>query len=200
MQKTLNEEQHFPTLKRISQISIVHCGPAVLRMLMSFQGVRIYQRDIVSRLGISDRIKSHGMNVYELASAVNLLAPDLQFWYKDHATVSDISILINEYEIPVGVEWRGEFLEDYDGDDGHYSIVTGIDISKNKITIADPYPSFSDYDREFSIDVFVPMWWDTNEIINTETGVAEIVEDKHLLFIITQKGETFPHELGLKTL
>ncbi|HEY3345058.1 MAG TPA: hypothetical protein VGJ97_09035 [Anaerolineaceae bacterium] len=188
---------------RFTQISESHCGPAVIQMLLSNLGIEVSQEAVASAGGAANLIALNGMRVDQLARAVRLLAPQAQFWCKDHATPSDLSRLVNDFQTPVGVEWQGLFedrLEDEseEGDYGHYSAVIIVDEDNGQVVIADPYKDFRNQDRIFSLGWFVTRWYDFNEVEDAKTGRRRTVEDRRLLFIITPADKTFPRELGMR--
>lgn len=83
--------------------------------------------------------------------------------------------------------------EDY----GHYSIVTYVSRKKKELIIVDPYKDFSSQDRIFSFEEFRERWYDFNEVPDPETGRSRLVEDYHMLFVVTPVTEPFPLELGM---
>jgi hypothetical protein len=188
---------------RFTQISESHCGPAVVQMLLSNLGIEVSQQAIAASGGAADLIELNGMRVDQLARAVRLLAPQAQFWYKDHASASDLTRLVNDERYPVGVEWQGLFedrLEDEseEGDYGHYSVVIIVDEHNRQVVIVDPYKDFRDQDRLFDLDWFVTRWYDQNEYPDPLTGKKLTLEDRQMLFIITHADEAFPRELGMR--
>jgi predicted double-glycine peptidase len=191
------ENSAFPSMKRVRQISTAHCGPATVKMLISYLGIKVLQRQIVEVMEARKKLRTHGMTVRELAIAVERLFPELQFWSKEDSSLADLAAVVNKYKYPVGVEWQGEFEEYSDDDDGHYSVVTEIDLSTNRVMLSDPYWLFAGSDRHFSVRDFEERWWDTNEIIDKVNRKRFYVEDFHLMFIVTPKNVTFPEELGM---
>jgi len=205
MLNNLKNNQPFPSLKRTAQINSFYCGPASIQMLLSMYQIEINQEMLVSALNIQNKIRSHGMTIAEMGEFVSQFYPQLQFWFKSNATVSDLSQLINEYSIPVGVEWQGVFdypdeesYDDEDDDPGHISIVTAIDTNDNYILIADPSQHYAGVDRKFSVLQFIRRWWDINEVIDPITNKRQEVDDYHCLFVITPKEDSSPEKLGLK--
>jgi hypothetical protein len=190
---------------RVTQISEAHCGPAVIQMLLANLGIEVTQEEVAELGGATELIDLHGMRVDQLALAVRLISPNVQFWYKDHAKLRELITLVKNYKYPVGVEWQGLFgSEDDDDDDddsdyGHYSVVTHVDTKRKELIIVDPYKDFVSQDRIFSFDTFTSRWWDTNEITDPETGQERLVPDYHMMFIVTPKEATFPAQLGMKT-
>ena len=103
MQEKSSDPKTYFQMKRISQITDSHCGPAVLQMLLSNVAVSATQEDIALAAGVKDVIEMHGTRVDQLALAVKTLAPQMQFWYKDHAALDDVYTLVIQHRYPVGV-------------------------------------------------------------------------------------------------
>ena len=191
-------------VNRICQISEAHCGPAVIQMLLGHLGIFVTQEEVAEAGEVIDRIEIHGMRVDQLALAVQRLTPTTQFWFKKNAKFEELVELITVHKYPVGVEWQGVFTteededEDEEDDYGHYSVISHIDLEKKELIIVDPYKDFVSQDRIFSIDTFIDRWWDTNEVIDPRTGKAKLVEDYHMMFIVTPKEVTFPQKLRMK--
>lgn len=189
-------------VKKTTQITESHCGPAVVQMLLSYINIHISQKRITEAAGAEKTIKKHGTRVDQLAQAVKKLHPNLQFWYKKQAKLDDIRTLLRKYQYPVGVEWQGIFGDTLknnpDTDFGHYSIIVEIIDKKREIIIADPYKDFTYRDCIVSTYRFGRRWWDFNEVKNSNNGKKRMQKDNRLLFIITPPDTTFPKILGLK--
>lgn len=193
----------FPQLPRLRQLKISYCGPAVLAMLLKFQGVTTDQEKIVKATGVALKIKERGMTIAELALATKRLTPHLQFWFKRYATLDELSQLVNLYHYPVGVEWQGVFTyenkqEKSDDDPGHYSVVTKINRQQNYLLLADPFKDYAGQDRRFRLLTFERRWWDINQVIDPKTQRRHQVDDYHALFIITPQKEIFPKKFKMK--
>jgi hypothetical protein len=198
-------------LPRFTQISESHCGPAVVQMLLSNLGIDVSQEAVAEAGGATQLIELNGMRVDQLALAVHRLAPQVQFWSKDHSTLEELIEIVKRYHYPVGVEWQGVFEDpDEENDDtdkgeseeedyGHFSVVTHIRPKKKQLIIADPYKDFISQDRIFSFSEFEQRWWDFNEVEDPETGRKRLVEDYHMLFVIIPPGETFPLRLQMQS-
>lgn len=200
---------HLPVFKQISES---HCGPAVIQMLLDNLGITVTQEAVAEAGGATELIELNGMRVDQLALAVRNLAPEVQFWYKEHARLSELVRLVTHFRVPVGVEWQGVF-EDEDeesdgntvegeetGDDdyGHYSVVTYANRREKKFIIADPYKDYYSQDRIFSFEEFEGRWYDFNEVTDPITGKTRVVKDDHMMFILTRKGDIFPLELKME--
>ena len=191
-------------VNRICQISEAHCGPAVIQMLLGHLGIFVTQEEVAEAGEVMDRIEIHGMRVDQLALAVQRLAPTTQFWYKKNAKFEELVELNTVHKYPVGVEWQGVFTteededEDEEDDYGHYSVIPHVDLERRELIIVDPYKDFVSQDRIFSIDSFISRWWDTNEVIDPRTRKAKLVEDYHMMFIVTPKEVDFPQKLKMK--
>jgi hypothetical protein len=178
-------------------------------MLLSYLNVEVRQEAVAREGGATDLIELNGMRVDQLALAVRKLAPQTQFWYKDNSQISELAKLVSRYYYPVGVEWQGVFddpetnsdddgTETEDDDFGHYSVVTHVHPRKKQLIIADPYKSLILQARIFSYQEFEERWYDFNEVIDPESGRPKLVEDYHMMFIITPIEEVFPLKLGMK--
>jgi hypothetical protein len=188
---------------RFTQIGESHCGPAVIQMLLHNLDIAVTQQAVTEAGGASDKIAQQGMRVDQLGLAVQKLAPQTSFWFKEHTTIEELVQIVTDYNYPVGIEWQGLFedtLEDEteDGDYGHYSVVTMADSKSRKLVIVDPYKDFRSQDRIFTFEFFISRWWDINDFPDPLTGKENLVEDRQMLFIITPEEETFPQLLGLK--
>jgi hypothetical protein len=166
-------------------------------MLTGYIGKDIPQQRYVDILNIGEKLKTHGMTVAEMGEALKLLDPTLRLWYKQNSRIEDIYRLNTDYNYPVGIEWQGIFYQYSDGDDGHYSVVTGLDLTSLKIYIADPYEVFAGKDRTIKLGRFIPRWWETNEIIDPVSNKKNIVEDIRMMFIVTHAHEDFPLKLNM---
>lgn len=193
----------FPQMKRVRQINEYYCAPASLEMMLSFWGLTINQEEIVTAADVSQRIRTHGMLLSEVVTAVNKLAPGYLCWYKREATIGELSSLINTYQLPVGVEWQGIFdnvddseiaaagYVDDDDDPGHYSVITGISTSDNWLTLANPYLN-KGTDDQLSILEFERRWWDINTAIDPYTHKSHQIDDYRAMFVITPQTDSTP--------
>jgi len=167
-------------------------------MLLARLGVIVTQEQVAEAGGVCDTIDENGMRVDHLASAVRQLAPQLRFWFKTHASLADLKSIVMDHHYLAGVEWQGIF-EDGDDDPGHYSVVTFVDEEHQEIWIADPYRDYFEQDRVLPISVFLGRWWDTNEVYDPNAGGSTLVQDYHMVFVVTPRHKLFPEMLGLKT-
>lgn len=197
----------FPNFERIHQRTASHCGPACLTMFTRFLGKNIDQDQFVEEAGLNwDQFLKYGMTIHDMARAINILAPDLVFWYKTDVSISELARITEEFKYPVGVEWQGVFDgeddfedqysdDDYEDDDeGHYSVVVHVSTKENLIRLIDPYFG---KDKEYSIREFENRWWDENVVVDPRTNRQKDEYDNHLVFLVTPKGVSFPEELGM---
>jgi ABC-type bacteriocin/lantibiotic exporter with double-glycine peptidase domain len=183
----------FPKMKRVKQSTSSHCGPAVVEALFSFLGVKVSQASVVKSLRADKKIKKVGLNVDDLGAAVKKLGKGkYAFWKKSGSTMSNLSLIVNKYQYPVGVEWQGVFYEYADGDNGHYCVVTRVSKEGGYLRLADPFFKFAGVDRKFTLKNFQKRWWDVNLV------GKKSVTDKRMLFVITPKEDSWPKKLGLK--
>jgi hypothetical protein len=189
----------FPGMKRVRQIDVYSCGPAVISALFSFLGIKVSQRKVITSLRAQNKIKSTGLNMKDLAKASNAIGKkEFVFWKKAGGKISELEAIINKYKFPVAVEWQGVFYEDEDEDNGHYGIITVIDKKAGFLRMADPFLKFAGVDRRFRIKDFEKRWWDENEIRISGTSKTRVLADKRMMFVITPAGATWPKKLGMK--
>lgn len=192
-------------LPRVSQQTDSHCGPAVLELLFSHIKKSFTQDEIVAAAGATKTVIAQGTRPAQLAKAVAKLTPQFQFWFKQNATVQDLEVLVHTYQCPVGVNWQGLFYDTPEqekkrrGDDnGHYSVVTDINLLKDQITITDTYREYSKKPRKFSLEWFEGRWTDSVIDIDKQTGKRSFTQTQNFIFILAPKQATFPKRLGMQ--
>ena len=172
-----------------------HCGPATIEMMYSFYGVSLSQDAVAETIGDVGRITERGCSVDELAQAVEALTPEYILLGKLCATIEDLRVLTGQYCLPVGVEWRGRFLEP-DGhiwEEGHYSIITRVNEDADTLDVIDPYApgvnllSLNEY---IPVEVFRERWWDTNPIpLSDDPDDVVEIRDEQLLFVLVPRSQ-----------
>lgn len=193
-------------LQPVVQQTDSHCGPATLQILFAFLNKSITQDQVVEAARVKSRLTKHGMRPDQLARAVAILAPDLQFWFKEHTTSRELATLIHEYQWPVAVNWQGLFYDTVEeekqknphGEHGHYSIVTDINVDEDKIVIMDPYSEYYSKPRQFSLTWFKKRWWDVDHEVNRKTGQKNSIKTQKLIFIVAPKDTEFLHKLKMQ--
>jgi len=119
------------------------CGPASLKMVLNYFGVRKSERELAKLIGCT-RVKG--------AEAKNLLKAAEKLGFKgsikDFSEIEDVKKYVQKKKIPVIVDWFSE-------DEGHYSVVVGID--KKNIYLQDPELGRI---REIDIETFKRVWFD----------------------------------------
>ncbi len=189
----------FPAMKRVKQIDVYSCGPAVISALFSFLGKRVSQKGVIVSLRAKNKIKSLGLNVKDLAKASNAIGrKKFVFWKKTEGKISDLDTVINTHKFPVGVEWQGVFYEDEDEDNGHYGIITALDKKAGYLRMADSFSKFAGVDRRFRIKDFEKRWWDQNEIRVAGTSKRRVLTDKRMMFVITPVDTSWPKKFRMK--
>lgn len=190
----------------LSQETDSYCGPAVTQMLLSHLGAKVTQEEIITTAKIRSRIMRLGARPDHLAKAVALLAPQTQFWFKQATKTQDLVDLVKKYKFPVAVNWQGLFYpseeeqvkKNKSDENGHYSVVIGIDVKKDCILIADPYSEYAKAPREFSLKWFEKRWWDVVHEKDRKTGKKLAIKTHRFAFVITSKKATFPKKLQMK--
>ena len=182
-----------------------YCGPTVLEILFSHFGRSVSQDHVVIAADMVESIIGRGCRIDELGVAITRLAPDFVLLAKYHSSVDDVARLTADHNLPVGVEWRGTFLEP-DGtiwEEGHYSVLTGVDWETETITLVDPfYPgtNLASKGGVISIADFEARWWDENDVpLPDDPTTTENIETWGLMFVLapTAQAEALA-QLGLR--
>ena len=132
-------------LKPFSQTS-GFCGPACVKMILNYFKVGDCEEREIADLALATR--ERGTSLRGFIKVANYFY--LQLTVKNNSKISDLSYCISK-KVPAIVDW---FLED----DGHYSLVTGLDLDEEKIVIIDPADDH--HRREVSITWFTKVWFD----------------------------------------
>lgn len=194
------------SLPPVTQQTDSHCGPAVIQILLSYLKKSVTQDQVVDAAQVKTRLKKHGTTPEQLAKAVHRLAPDVEFWSKQKTTKRDLAALLHNFRWPVAINWQGLFYDTLEeeklkhptGNRGHYSVVLGVDVEKDSITILDPYREYSAQPRVFSLKWFEKRWNDEDCEKDPKTGVEKMVKTKRMIFALIPKGNTFPKDLGMQ--
>ena len=120
-----------------------YCGPACLKMVLGYFGVKKSERELVRLTGATQK---SGIGARGLLKAARQLG--FRGFAKDSATFGDLRNCVMRRRIPVIVDWFSE-------DDGHYSVVVGID--RERIVLADPENGRR---RAMPLSVFRRVWFD----------------------------------------
>jgi hypothetical protein len=163
----------------------------------------VTQNDVIQAARITKWIEQYGTQPRHMTKAVRKLAPDLEMLFKNKSSIDDLVTLVAKKSWPVAVNWQGLYYDtpeeepSYPGpDNGHYCIVVDIQPHKDKITLLDPYPDFSQKPRTFSLSWFENRWWDIAEEKDTKSGKRKKIVTDKLLFMVTPADATFPQEVG----
>ena len=120
-----------------------YCGPASLKMVLGFFGVKITEKKLVEITGCARSRGVRAEGIVRAARKLGFLAK-----IKDFADLKDINEWVNRKRIPVIVDWFA-----FKG--GHYSVVSGMD--KENIYLEDPSLG---HRRALKLTTFKRLWFD----------------------------------------
>ena len=130
-----------------------YCGPASLKMVLGFFGVKITEKKMIEISGCS---QTRGIRAEGLVRAARKLGFHAKI--KDFSDLKDIYEWVNKKKIPVIVDWFA-----FKG--GHYSVVSGID--KENIYLEDPSLG---HRRALKLNTFKRLWFDfPNEYLKSKS-------------------------------
>ncbi|MBI4148608.1 C39 family peptidase [Candidatus Woesearchaeota archaeon] len=119
-----------------------YCGPACLKMVLEYYGIKKTERELARLAGTSARWGTPARGLLKAAHRLGLTGI-----VKDNAQISDIRKYISK-KIPAIVNW-------FSTDEGHYSVVVGID--KKLIYLQDPELAAI---RKLDLVMFKRVWFD----------------------------------------
>lgn len=128
------------------------CGPAVLKMILEFYGIRKSEKELARLAGTTFKA---GTNANQMQSVLRCFG--LKTKIKDNSTFDDIKRNLRK-NIPVIVDWFTHGRRDYPDSmvaEGHYSIVVGLD--KSYIYLQDPEIGKL---RKIKREDFLKVWFD----------------------------------------
>lgn len=119
-----------------------YCGPASLKIVLDFYGVKKSEKELAQMCGAAAR---HGMEAKSFKKAARRFG--FEILIKDFADFQDVAFYLKK-KIPVIVDW-------FSKDDGHYAAAVGLD--KKFIYLADPeFGKIRKMDRK----IFRRVWFD----------------------------------------
>ena len=150
IKRVILESENLPKLLDVPhylQSDDSTCGPASLRMVMSFYGLDLSEEDLAGACGHSYEL---GCKSEDMACAARELG--FEVLLKNNSTIDELSRLVNA-GVPVIVDW-------FCGDppEGHSSVVIGV--SEKNIYILDP---FLEEMRVVAKEDFRRCWFDFYE-------------------------------------
>ncbi len=118
------------------------CGPASLRMVFDYYGLKLSEKELAQKSGAS---VSKGASPDDLIKAVK--SSDWHGFFKEGGRLKELEYFVSR-NMPVVVDWFSEY-------EGHYSVVTGVD--RKFVYLADP--EFGRINKIFR-DRFLNVWFD----------------------------------------
>ena len=124
----------------------VSCGYAVIEMFSAWDGGGITEESLYDEYG--KVVTSTGQS---FCDEMNKRFPEYETTMRKYLTDSELLGVVYAClteGVPVPIEWAAKYGDEWTL---HYSLVTGLDIPGNKVTIANPYG----YVEEISLDEFL---------------------------------------------
>ena len=124
----------------------VSCGYAVIEMFSAWDGGGITEESLYDEYG--KVVTSTGQS---FCDEMNKRFPEYETTMRKYLTDSELLDVVHAClaeGVPVPIEWAAKYGDEWTL---HYSLVTGLDIPGNKVTVANPYG----YVEEISLDEFL---------------------------------------------
>ena len=160
-------------VKSLKQRTTYTCGPGTLRTILKFYGINVSEKELVVEGEIEENGTSHAQ--------MKLLARkyNFSFYSKSNATIDNLKKYLKR-KVPVIVDYQ---LGQNSGNNGHYSVVYGID--DEYVYLADPSNYIEGDNKKFStntkiqIDKFLENWWDPDDNKKETTHWLCIIKPKN---------------------
>lgn len=112
----------------------VSCGYASIEMISSFYGKRVTEDELDARNGAVSTASTGGF-----LKEINKCIPSKTF--EEHTYLKNDELLKNIHDSlknnnPVAIEWAAKYENEWTL---HFSVVSGLDLSQDKVTIYNPY-------------------------------------------------------------
>ena len=140
-----NQKVEITNLNLVKQH--ISCGYATIEMLSSYYGNKVSEDDLDARNkgGVSTSSSKGFLN------EVNKSIPSKKFVMRSY--LSNDALLKEIYDSiknnnPVAIEWAAKYEDEWTL---HFSIISGLDLSNDKVTVYNPYG----YIENISVDEFV---------------------------------------------
>ncbi len=146
-------------LKAFKQTNPSTCGPACLKMILDYYGIKKSEKELCKLASTS---RDYGTRAIDLVRAAKILG--LKGFVKEFSEIKDIKKYIDK-NIPVIVTW-------FSGWEGHFSVVFNLD--KQNIYFKDPETAES---VKMSIHIFKKLWFGTKK---RDIHAPQTISDKHL--------------------
>ncbi|MBS3084248.1 C39 family peptidase [Candidatus Pacearchaeota archaeon] len=128
---------------RLMNQTTSYCGPFCLKMVFDYYGHVIDLKDIAN---VAKTTVENGTSPVNMVNTARHFGFDVS--YKENSNLKELRRLVVKERIPVIIDW-------FDNNDGHYSIVVGLD--KKNIYFAD---SDGGHHKKMTLKTFMRVWFD----------------------------------------
>lgn len=145
-----NENGEGLKLKPFEQKSYSYCGPAALKILLSYFGKDFSEEQLIQLCDVASAempTRGSGTEHEGLLQAVKEVGGYV--FFKESGTIEELSYFVKEEKLPVIIGW-------FDKNDDHYSVV--VNVTDKNIIIVDP--AINEPERWLDKEVFPRIWFD----------------------------------------
>ena len=134
----LKNDTNYSTKAEVEGLELVtqhvSCGYASIEMISSFYGKRVTEDELDARNGAVSTSSTGGF-----LEEINKCIPSKTF--EEHMYLKNDELLKSIYDSlknnnPVAIEWAAKYENEWTL---HFSVVSGLDLSQNKVTVYNPY-------------------------------------------------------------
>jgi hypothetical protein len=134
----LKNDTNYSTKVEVEGLELVtqhvSCGYASIEMISTFYGSPVTEDELDARNGAISTASTGGF-----LEEINKCIPSKTF--EEHTYLKNDELLKNIYDSlknnnPVAIEWAAKYENEWTL---HFSVVSGLDLSQNKVTVYNPY-------------------------------------------------------------
>ena len=134
----LKDDTNYSTRVEVEGLELVtqhvSCGYASIEMISSFYGNRVTEDELDARNGAVSTSSTGGF-LEEINKCIHSKT------FEEHTYLKNDELLKNIYDSlknnnPVAIEWAAKYENEWTL---HFSVVSGLDLSQDKVTVYNPY-------------------------------------------------------------
>ena len=148
----LKADQNYSSKVEVNSVELVNqhvsCGYATIEMMSDYYGNKVTEDELKEKNNGGVSTSSSGGFLNEIKRSI----PNKEFvkksYLKNDAFLKNIHDSIANSN-PVAIEWAAKYEDEWTL---HFSLVTGLDLANNKVTIYNPYGEIENITSEDFID------------------------------------------------
>ena len=150
--KYLAEDSTYSSKVEVEGINLVtqhiSCGYASIEMLSSYYGNKVSEDDLEAKNNGAISTASSGGFLKEINASIPEKSFEIHAYLKNDQLLKEIHISLSNNN-PVAIEWAAQYEGEWTL---HFSVVSGLDLANDNITVLNPYGYIEDLKIEEFLD------------------------------------------------